>query len=159
MSTIDHAKKELDIIGMTADDKDEMNSSMRKHIIHMVEEFSKEGHSGFSANYAIDKIVKLLKQEPLSALTGEDSEWNDVSASCSEEEGVTYQNNRCSRVFKNKKEGVYIIDGKVFWEWVTDEKTGEKHKSYYTGRGSCVKIKFPYVIPKEPIYEERKSND
>lgn len=146
MSLLDHAERELDLMGM--DDDGDMNGMMRKHILHMVKEFAEEGHSGFSASYAIQVLEKLLKFEPITPLTGEDWEWSDVS----EISGDTlYQNARCGRVFKNK-DGAYDIDGKVFWSWMTDEQTGEKFKSYYTNRESRVPVTFPYVPT--TIYEE-----
>lgn len=43
---VQYAEKELYLIGMGADSNEE-NKMMHDHIIHMVEEFSKEGHSGF----------------------------------------------------------------------------------------------------------------
>ena len=86
---IDFAKKELDIVGMKEDDSEISNRAMREHILKMIEVFSDEGHSGFSANYAVVILQKLLKFEPLSPLTGEDSEWTLIS----EKENL-YQNKR-----------------------------------------------------------------
>ena len=139
MSLYDFAERELDIIGM--DDGDEMNGAMRKHILHMVSEFSKEGHSGFSASYAISLLQKILNFEPLAPLTGEDWEWNNVSDVSGD---TLYQNARCSHVFKND-EGAYDINGKVFYEWYTNEETGEKRKSHFTSKDSHVPVTFPYT--------------
>lgn len=150
MSILDHAERELDLMGM-ADDGD-MNGVMRNHILHMVKEFANEGHSGFSASYAIQVLEKLLKFEPITPLTGEDWEWNNVSEMSGE---TLYQNARCGRVFKND-DGAYDIDGKVFWEWYTDKETGEKFKSYYTGRESRVPVTFPYNPT--TVYEEKTSD-
>ena len=75
---LSHAMDELDRIGMTEDSTDEMNVMMRKHVLHMMQEFANEGHSGFSASYAIGILTKLLDFKPLSPLTGEDDEWVDV---------------------------------------------------------------------------------
>ena len=148
MSLLSHAECELDLIGMKDGSDDDMNIAMRKHILHMIKEFSEEGHSGFSAQYAISILSKLLKYEPLTPLTGDDSEWVDVS----EMNGNTlYQNKRSGRVFKDN-DGAYDIEGKVFWDWFTDEETGEKYKSYYTGRESRVPVEFPYVPT--TVYEE-----
>jgi len=147
MSLLDHAERELDLMGM--EDDNDMNGMMRRHILHMVKEFSSEGHSGFSASYAIQVLEKLLKFEPITPLTGEDWEWNDVS----EISGDTlYQNARCGHVFKNN-EGAYDIDGKVFWSWMTDDN-GEKFKSYYTSRDSRVPVTFPYTPT--TVYEYRE---
>jgi len=141
-----HAERELDIIGMK--DEEGMNGMMRKHILHMIEEFAAEGHSGFSASYAIQCLEKLLRFEPLSPLMGTDDEWVEVS----EYNGSPmWQNKRCSRVFKDET-GAYDIDGKVFWSWYTDEN-GEKFKSHYTSRDSRVYVTFPYVPT--TVYEER----
>lgn len=150
---LSYAEKEMNLIGLT--DEDGMNGAMRKHILHMVKEFSEEGHSGYSASYAISCLKRLLSYKPLSPLTGEDDEWGDVS----EMSGTTlYQNKRHSSVFKEGKDGeAYDIDGKLFWEWYTDPDTNEKHKSYYTNKESNVPVTFPYNVPDEPIYEYRES--
>jgi hypothetical protein len=148
------AKKEMDIIGLT--DEDEMNGAMRKHILHMVEEFADEGHSGFSASYALSILQKVLAYKPLSPLTGEDSEWNDVADHGRGD--FLFQNNRYSAVFKEGKDGeAYDIDGKVFWDWWTDPKTGERTKSYYSCGESRTPVIFPYDVPESPIYEYRES--
>ena len=153
MSLVQYAESELDRIGMI--DDGDMNGMMRKHLIHMVNEFAEEGHSGFSANYALQCLHKLLKFKPLSPLTGEDDEWHEVS----ERSGYPhFQNKRCSSVFKDGKNGeAYDIDGKVFWEWVRDED-GNPYKSYYTCYESRVPVTFPYTVPDEPIYEWRYSS-
>lgn len=143
------AERELDLIGMK--DEEGMNGMMRKHLLHMVDEFSNEGHSGFSASYAIQCLKRLLAYKPLSPLTGEDDEWTEVSEQMGHK---MFQNKRHSAVFKDET-GAYNIDGKVFWSWATNEDTGEKFKSYYTSRDSRVYITFPYIVPDEPEYEER----
>lgn len=150
MSTIDYAERELDLIGMN--DEEGINGMMRKHLIHMVEEFAKEGHSGFSASYALSCLKRLLAFKPLSPLTGEEDEWTEVSEHMGHK---SYQNKRYSAVFKDET-GTYNIDGKVFWSWFTDKDTGEKFKSYYTSRDSRVYVEFPYTVPDEPEYEYRE---
>jgi hypothetical protein len=151
-----HAKYELDRIGMTEDSSDEMDVMMRKHILHMMNEFAEEGHSGFSASYAIGILTKLMEFKPLSPLTGEDSEWVDISEYG---ESPSWQNKRLSSVFKKADGTCYDIEGKVFWEWcMPDEKNGTPYKSYYTSRDSRVPVTFPYTPPDKPIYEYRHSD-
>lgn len=146
---VDYAEKEFARIPLQNHEDDEMEIAIRKHVIDMVEIFSNENHSGFSANYTIRLLTRLLSYKPLTPLTGEDSEWIDVS-------NDYYQNNRYSCVFKDKSTGkAYNIEGKVFWEWYTNPETGERIKSYFTSRDSRVYIEFPYHVPDEPIYEER----
>lgn len=147
MSLLNHAKNELDAIGM--DETDSMNGEMRKHILHMVEEFSKAGHSGFSSSYAIGVLSKLLKYEPLCPLTGDDDEWVNVA----EDNGYPlYQNKRASRVFKNNGMS-HDIDGIVFWEWCVPEE-GEPFKSYFTNKDSRTTVTFPYT----PVTEYREAD-
>jgi hypothetical protein len=155
MSILSHAERELDCIGMTEDSPDEMNRMMRKHILHMIQEFANEGHSGFSASYAIGILTKLFDFKPLSPLTGKDDEWHDVS----EYSGtISFQNKRCSSIFKEGKDGeAYNIDGKVFWDWFKDED-GNAVKTYYTCRESRVPVTFPYEVPDKAIYEYRYSD-
>ena len=149
---VKHAERELDLLGMTGGD--EYESAMRKHILHMVKEFADEGHSGFSAPYAIKILTKLMDFKPLTPLTGEDSEWNDV-ASYGDGTTMHWQNNRHSSVFKDADGSCYDIDGKVFWEWFIDLETGQAIKIYYTARDSRVPVTFPYTVPDKPIYEYR----
>ena len=161
MSLVSYAESELDLIGLT--DEDEYNGMMRKHILNMVKVFADEGHSGFSASYAISILTKLFAFKPLTPLTGEDDEWTDVR-----EYGPSphYQNKRLSSVFKEVNGECYNIDGKVFWDWCKrplDEDEpgypGEKiFKSYYTCRESRVPVTFPYEVPDKPIYEYRHSD-
>ena len=133
-----------------------MNQAMRKHILHMMQEFANEGHSGFSASYAIGILTKLLDFKPLSPLTGADDEWSDVR-----DYGPTphWQNKRRSSVFKDENGECYDIDGIVFWEWARsyddDGKPSGISKSYYTCRESRVPVTFPYVVPDRPQYKWR----
>jgi hypothetical protein len=147
---LSHAKMELDRIGMTEDSEDEMNVQMRKHILHMMNEFAEEGHSGFSASYAISILTRLMNFKPLSPLSGDEAEWSEVG------EGLR-QNKRMSSVFKNADGSCYDVDGKVFWEWYRDEE-GKATKTYYTSRESRVPVTFPYIVPDKPIYEYRYSD-
>lgn len=124
-----HALREL-----PAADGDEMQTAMNECLLQMVLVFSSQRHSGFSAGYAISALNKLLNFEPLGPLTGEDSEWVEVS------EG-TWQNNRCSHVFKDET-GAYDIDGRIF---------RTPGGGCYTNRDSRVYITFPYTPKREYV--------
>lgn len=133
---------------------DEMQEMICKHVMKLIEIFEEEGHSGSTAPYAINMFKRLASFKPIAPLTGEDSEWHDVSEYSGK---TTYQNKRCSSVFKEGKDGqAYNIDGKVFWEWAVYE--GEPFKSYYSSRDSRVPVTFPYVVPEEPEYVYRQSD-
>lgn len=128
-----HAEKELPFIG--SDDMAELMSSQLKEMVLL---FTTHGHSGFSAKYAISILTKLLEYRPITPLTGNDDEWNEVS------DGV-FQNKRCSRIFKqaNHFDGqAYDIGGRVF---------REPNGVCYTSQDSRVVITFPYIPTTEYI--------
>lgn len=144
-----HAYDEFRAAGW-CDENGEFNDEMQKQICHhvmaLLDVFDGEGHSGSSAPYAINMFKKLASFEPLTPLTGEDWEWNCIQDDRTDGKTV-YQNKRCSRVFKqaDRFDGqAYDIDAIVFYDWHTDEN-GEKYKSFYTSRDSCVPITFPYT--------------
>ena len=123
-----HAKRELEILAKTTPDA--IVIPFAKEIIALCEAFEKSGQSGGSAPYTasvISQAVKtLMSFETLAPLTGEDSEWTDVTSN--NDGKPMFQNNRDSRVFKDGKEGkAYFIDAIVF-----DGDIGGR----FTGNGS-----------------------
>lgn len=68
-----HAKYELAIINK---DYCEMQNRIDRDVLDVVAVFSAQGHSGFSAAYALDNIKRLLNYDVLTPLTGEDLEWS-----------------------------------------------------------------------------------
>jgi len=102
-----YACRELALIGMEEDTADEMNKAMRDHLMEMLRVFHKEGHSGFSANYASNMFNKLSRFEVLSPLTGEDDEWTQIETN-------TWQNKRAFNVFKGADQVPYQMDYYIF---------------------------------------------
>lgn len=149
MSMLDWAKRELDLAGFKeSEDPDDINNWMRNDVLKLLEMFCEQGHSGFSANYAIKLFQTLASWKPLSPLTGEPDEWTEVGPD-------VWQNKRASNVFKGEDGRAYWSDGVVFWEWFTP-KEGEPFKSYFTSRDSRVYIdSFPWTMPEKPEYRER----
>lgn len=92
-----HARTELELLG-----EDE---PMRTHLLGLVELFAAGGHSGSSAEYAIERLGQLLRYEHLTPLTDDPSEWEDRS----EISGYPiWQSNRNPKVFSND-------GGKTWW--------------------------------------------
>lgn len=162
-----HARAEFRAAGWAdenGDIKDEMQALVCANVLDLLNLFSKQGHSGFSGQYALSMFNRLVDFKCISPLTGEDSEWTNVGRD-GDNGGFLYQNKRCSSVFKNDT-SAWDIDGKVFWEWnerpyEEDEEgyPGTKvYKSYYTNRESFVPVTFPYSPPKERIEEYRYSD-
>ncbi len=110
-------------------------------VMRMVRLLSAEGHSGMSASVASSIASRLMAFKPLSPLTGEPDEWNEVT------DGL-FQNRRYSAVFK--KDGrAYNIEGRVF---------REPSGACYTSGGSRVDVSFPYEVPERPEYVDVDEN-
>lgn len=140
MSLVDFAKQELEQLEVTCKDNEDLNMQkvINNDILQVIETFSNQGHSGFSANYALSIINRLLKFKPLSALTGEDSEWTKLDYT----DDICYQNKRCFSVFKDITGKAYNTEGKVF--------SDDNGHTWYTSKDSRVYIEFPYNVPDEP---------
>ncbi len=95
MSIIEQAKKELALINFGQEDSAVM--------IEILEKFLGQWDSGGAVFAVAPVLQRLIAGKPLSPLTGEDSEWLEVS------DGV-WQNIRCSTVFKGKGGAAYNID-------------------------------------------------
>jgi len=109
MSLQTYAIREFEVMGWLKNGEycDEMQEAVCKNILEMLGVFSKEGHSGFSANYTLNLFEKLARFKPIKPLTFEDDEW-------AETEGQLYQNKRNSAVFKNDIDGKpYFIDAHI----------------------------------------------
>lgn len=132
MSLVAFAEHELSLI--PEDEGDEMQSEMNKCILDIVKIFADQGHSGMSAAYAIGALEKLLRFEPLKPLTGDDSEWTEVTDG-------TFQNKRCPHVFKEDGKA-YDIEGKIF---------RDPDGCCYTSSDSRVYITFPYTPTREYV--------
>lgn len=88
MSIIEQAKRELALINFGYEDT--------KVMVEILEKFFEQWDSGGAVHAMAPILQKCIAGKPLSPLTGEDSEWNEVG------EGV-FQNNRCSSVFKDPR--------------------------------------------------------
>lgn len=135
---VNHAKLEFLAAGWVNEDgkfNDEMQEMICGQVIELLTLFSGHGHSGSSAPYAINMFKTLAYFEPLVPLSGNDSEWCEVS------EGL-FQNKRCSHVFKGSDGKAYDIRGRVF---------RGSDGGCYTSRDSRVYIDFPYTPKTEYV--------
>lgn len=134
----EYAKKELERIEKGCEDKESlsMQQAINKNILELIDVFSNQHHSGFTASYVIDILQRLLHYKPLTPLTGEDDEWEDVTSYGYDT--PTFQNKRCSAVFKDDK-GAYWVEGKIF--------SSDLGHTWYTNSDSCVPVTFPFNVP------------
>lgn len=112
------AEKEFEILKKISKEKGEefLVQEFEKEILAVCKKFSESGQSGGSAPYTASAIAESIKRlslfKPLTPLTGNDSEWEDVSSLWCTSKKV-FQNKRLLSVFKDK-EGAYFIDAIVF---------------------------------------------
>lgn len=132
MNLFEYAKSELNRIPQ---DEDGIQNLMNENILAIVRMFSEQGHSGFSGNYAISILERLLRFKPLSPLTGADDEWDETGHG-------TFQNNRCYSVFKSADGTCHDIDGIIVSDngGITWFSSGRFRKE----------VTFPYAVPLRP---------
>ena len=145
-NTLKHARRELALLGYepveNLEDGD-VNKTVQQNILELLEVFGKQGHSGMSAQYVIGMFFKLSSFEPLTPLTGENGEWEKVDFQ-------TFQNVRCSRVFKNLNTGeAHDVQGIIF-----EAPDGAR----YTSKDSSVSITFPYIPHTEVVKIPRQED-
>ena len=103
----DFAKEELELIHAFDEEGDFYGGMTGKAVMELIEVFSKQGHSGMSANLVRQLFNTLAQYKPISKLTLSDDEWNEVN----EVGDNTYQNKRNPAVFKEGITGKpYYID-------------------------------------------------
>lgn len=129
---VDYAKKEVDLA--RANGIDEYTDEVLKDVLELVEVFSKQGHSGLSANMTLSYFSRLADFKPIRALTGDESEWGT--------EASESQNNRAYQVFRRDDGTAFDVNAKTF--------SDDGGDSWYTNVNSHKDITFPYVVPDKP---------
>lgn len=122
----------------TDDDSLRVQKMVTKNVMDILTVFDNQDHSGFSANYTINLVSRLLRWIPLTPLTGEEDEWYEPYGPDN-----TQQNKRCTTVFRRNFDNstAYNIHGRVF---------SNDGKTWWTNSSSSVPVAFPYVVPAEP---------
>ena len=111
---IEHAKREFLKLGYLPIEEceDDPNKWIQENVLELLDVFSKQGHSGSSAPYTINMFKKLASFEPIAPILCTDDEWFNYMDTNIDE---AYQNNRCSAVFKENKDGKpYYLDA-ITW--------------------------------------------
>lgn len=131
--TVTHARKELELLEKQAEDPSDLRwqKMMTRDVLKVIELISEQGHSGGSIGPFLNLVRKCALQENLTPLTGEDSEWSEVSPGM-------WQNKRYSAVFKDEDGRAYDIEGHI---------GVDPNGSMYTGGGkeTLCYIEFPYT--------------
>nr|DAP09786.1 MAG TPA: hypothetical protein [Caudoviricetes sp.] len=145
--SVEYAKSELARI---TKDGDRLQDVINKNILDIVELFSSQGHSEFTAGYSMSILERLLRFKPITPLTGEDDEWADVSHEMGQKH---FQNKRCSSVFKTVDEKGNMIEAYDIDAIAYSDNGG---LTWYTSSCFLKNVTFPYEPPTHPekIYIE-----
>jgi len=106
---VDHARRELELAGMfdydgKGDTFDAYNKMMAEAVLALVEVFAEQGHSGMSAGMVLGMFTEVANYRPLSPLTADPAEWQDVDFGM-------WQNRRRPDAFsKDGGQTYYLLD-------------------------------------------------
>jgi hypothetical protein len=103
----DHAKYELERAGLFSKDSD-YEGATGNAVLELCDCFSKQGHSGASAELALEIFDKLARFKTLTPITDDPQEWNNVSHMGSSDTPPMWQNKRDSSYFSHD-------GGKTWW--------------------------------------------
>lgn len=110
--------------------QDEMQDYMELCVLEVIDTIYEQGHSGFSHGYMIGLLIPLLRDLPITPLTGHEWEWQKPSYA------DYYQNTRCFSVFKDGPDGTaYNSQGYAF--------SDDGGKTYYTSKDSRKYLTLP----------------
>jgi hypothetical protein len=73
-----HAERELQLAGFY-DEESDYGGMIPDAVLRLVKEFAEEGHSGGSASLVTALLERLLRFQPLTPLTSDPGEWNEVA--------------------------------------------------------------------------------
>lgn len=112
----------------------------KENVMELIKVVDGQGHSGLSIGFVMSLFKTLVRYRPLTALTGSEEEWKDVSDFYGNKANIQ-QNKRCPSVFRvcNDNATVYNLDGKVF-----SDDNGE---TWFSCSASKTPVKFPYDVP------------
>ena len=112
----------------------------KKNVMELIRVLDGQGHSGSSIGFVMSLFRTLVEYKPLTALTGSEEEWQDISDFYGDKASVQ-QNKRCPSIFRvcNDNATAYNINGKVF-----SDDNGE---SWFSCSASKVPVTFPYDVP------------
>lgn len=156
MSMLESAKWQLDKVLEKCTDTFErdMQEMMNEDVMELLKVFEEQGHSGFSASWAINLFSKLAKYKLITEIEDNPEDWDENG-----------QHKYISSVFKRDEGTCYYMYGRLFAEPSSD--------NFFYNKASNVDVTFPikpydleskyirlhYMIEDKPIIEQLWDGD
>lgn len=139
---VEFAEGELNLLLKSCKDSESLKTqkAVNDDILNIIKLFSSQGHSGFSAGYSLNILKRLLDYKPLSAITGDEDEWEQLNYS----PDLAYQNKRCPSLFRDADGKVYNVEARIF--------SDDNGHTWYNCKESREYIELPYEVPAKPEY-------
>lgn len=137
---VEFAEGELNLLLKSCKDSESLKTqkAVNDDILDIIKLFSSQGHSGFSAGYSLNILKRLLDYKPLSAITGDEDEWEQLNYS----PDLAYQNKRCPSLFRDADGKVYNVEARIF--------SDDNGHTWYNCKESREYIELPYEVPAKP---------
>ena len=137
---VEFAEGELNLLLKSCKDSESLKTqkAVNDDILDIIKLFSSQGHSGFSASYSLNILKRLLDYKPLSAITGDEDEWEQLNYS----PDLAYQNKRCPSLFRDADGKVYNVEARIF--------SDDNGHTWYNCKESREYIELPYEVPAKP---------
>ena len=142
MSLVEFAENELNLLLKTCTDDEALNMQkvINNDILDIIKLFSSQGHSGFSAQYSLNILKRLMDYKPLSPITDSADEWTELNY----DNDLAYQCKRCPSLFKDSENRVYNTEGRLF--------SDDNGHTWYNCKDSRIYVELPYTVPTTPEY-------
>lgn len=115
---LDHAKRELSLAGLDRKDSD-FDGKLAVWVIELIDVFSKQGHSGSSAQAVSDIFRQLVNWGPLSSFTDDPKEWKEETKDMLSDE----QKSAGERIWQNQRvPSVFSMDAGKTWFRIDGER-------------------------------------
>lgn len=137
---VEFAEGELNLLLKSCKDSESLKTqkAVNDDILDIIKLFSSQGHSGFSAGYSLNILKRLLDYKPLSAITGDEDEWEQLNYS----PDLAYQNKRCPSLFRDADGKVYNVEARIF--------SDDNGHTWYNCKESREYVELPYEVPAKP---------
>ena len=137
---VEFAEGELNLLLKSCKDSESLKTqkAVNDDILDIIKLFSSQGHSGFSAGYSLNILKRLLDYKPLSAITGDEDEWEQLNYS----PDLAYQNKRCTSLFRDEDGKVYHVEASIF--------SDDNGHTWYNCKESREYVELPYEVPAKP---------